>query len=74
MNVIYKLFFGQTQKNANGFGGAIVLWIKKFTLLRQTFVKASKKSEFYRGEIGGKCDLVAKSGVHADFMFWGVLI
>ena len=35
---------------------------KKFTLLRQTFVKASKKSEFYLGKIGGKCDLVAKSG------------
>ena len=47
---------------------------KKITLLRQNFRKVAKKSEFYRGEIGGKCDLVAKSGLHADFMFWGVLI
>ena len=29
---------------------------KKSTLLRLTFGKSSKKSEFYRGEIGGKCD------------------
>ena len=47
---------------------------KKITLLRQNFRKVAKKSEFYRGEIGGKCDLVAKSGFHADCMFWGVLI
>ena len=50
------------------------LWIKKITLLRQNFRKVAKKSEFYRGEIGGKCDLVAKSGLHADCMFWGFLI
>jgi hypothetical protein len=56
LNVVYKLFFGQTQKNANGFGGAIDLWIKKITLLRQNFRKVAKKSEFYLGEIGGKCD------------------
>ena len=47
---------------------------KKITLLRPTLGKASKKSEFYYGEIGGKCDLVAKSGLHADYMFWGFLI
>ena len=47
---------------------------KKITLLRQNFRKVAKKSEFYRGEIGGKCDLVAKSGMLADCMFWGFLI
>ena len=34
---------------------------KKSTLLRQTFGKDPKKSEFYRGENWEKCDLVAKS-------------
>ena len=29
---------------------------KKIILLRQNFRKVAKKSEFYRGEIGGKCD------------------
>ena len=47
---------------------------KKITLLRQNFGKVAKKSEFYRGEIGGKCDLVAKSRLYADFIFWGFLI
>ena len=47
---------------------------KKITLLRQNFRKVAKKSEFYRGEIGGKCDLIAKSGLHADCIFWGFLI
>ena len=35
---------------------------KKITLLRQNFKKVAKKSEFYRVEIGEKCDLVANRG------------